>query len=237
MYARSNHRPVQYADFLHSPEIRKRYWARNFVGWERFSATQPNATHHALAQLEQENRIKGIITQNVDCLHSKAGSKNVVELHGNGYTVICLKCDYRVSRDEFQDTLKEANDDYEEITAASIRPDGDVDIKPEYIWGFKVPSCPSCGGPLKPDIVFFGGSIPSNVISKTEEMVSTSDGLLVLGSTLLVFSGFRLCLLANELELPLAIVNIGPTRGDHIANLKINAKCGEVVPPLLHIQE
>lgn len=233
LYARSNSRPVQHIDFLRSPAVRKRYWARNFIGWPRFSQIQPNATHHALARFESEGRIQGIVTQNVDRLHTKAGSKNVIEIHGSGYTVKCLLCDYRVPRHDFQETLKSMNTHMSDTTQM-MRPDGDVDIPQEEIDGFRIPNCPDCGGNLKPEIVFFGDNVPRDRIEKIREMVSNSDGLLVLGSSLLVFSGYRLVLQTNELELPVVIVNIGPTRGDHLATIKMSAKCGDVIPKLFN---
>uniref|UniRef100_A0A8W7PQ41 Deacetylase sirtuin-type domain-containing protein n=2 Tax=gambiae species complex TaxID=44542 RepID=A0A8W7PQ41_ANOCL len=175
LYARSNHKPIQHGDFVKSEATRKRYWARNYVGWPRFSSIAPNVTHYTLARLEREGRISGIVTQNVDRLHGKAGSKQVIELHGSGF---------------------------------------------------------DCGGNLKPEIVFFGDNVPMPRIEKVVRMIIESDGVLVLGSSLTVFSGYRIILQAKELGLPVAIVNIGATRGDPKADLKISARCGEVMANL-----
>ncbi|KAH8270708.1 hypothetical protein KR044_010034 [Drosophila immigrans] len=231
LYARTNHKPIQHCDFVKSRHVRQRYWARNFVGWPNFSATQPNATHHALARFEREARIQTLVTQNVDRLHTKAGSKLVTELHGSGYVVKCLKCDYRIERHEFQNILTSLNPAFQDAPDM-IRPDGDVEIPTEYIDNFVIPNCASCGGDLKPEIVFFGDSVPRQRLDDIAAMVYNSDGLLVLGSSLLVFSGYRIVLQTKDLKLPVAIVNIGETRADHLADIKISAKCGDVIPKL-----
>ncbi|XP_016998563.1 NAD-dependent protein deacylase Sirt4 [Drosophila takahashii] len=231
LYARSNHKPVQHMEFVKSSAVRKRYWARNFVGWPKFSATQPNATHHALARFEREERVQAVVTQNVDRLHSKAGSRNVVEVHGSGYVVKCLSCEYRIDRHEFQSILASLNPAFKDAPDM-IRPDGDVEIPLEYIENFQIPECTQCGGDLKPEIVFFGDSVPRSRLDEIAGMVYNSDGLLVLGSSLLVFSGYRVVLQTKDLKLPVAIVNIGDTRADHLADIKISAKCGDVIPKL-----
>lgn len=231
LYARTNHKPIQHSEFLKSDAVRKRYWARNFVGWPNFSATQPNATHYALARFERELRIQAVVTQNVDRLHSKAGTKNIVELHGSGYVVKCLDCDYRIERHEFQNILTSMNPAFSDAPDM-IRPDGDVEIPAEYIENFQIPTCPQCDGNLKPEIVFFGDCVPRERLDAIAKMIYTSDGLLVLGSSLLVFSGYRIVLQTKDLKLPVAIVNIGETRADHLADIKISAKCGDVLPKL-----
>ncbi|XP_030379092.1 NAD-dependent protein deacylase Sirt4 [Scaptodrosophila lebanonensis] len=236
LYARTNHKPIQHIEFLNSANVRKRYWARNFVGWPNFSATQPNGTHHALARFEREMRVQSVVTQNVDRLHTKAGSKNVVELHGSGYVVKCLSCDYRIDRHEFQNILSSLNPAFKDAPAM-IRPDGDVDIPQEYIDNFQIPPCPQCSNNLKPEIVFFGDSVPKERVDLIAKMVYDSDGLLVLGSSLLVFSGYRIVLQTKDLKLPVAIVNIGETRADHLADIKISAKCGDVIPKLFDFRK
>lgn len=233
LYARSNHKPIQHGDFVKSEAVRKRYWARNYVGWPRFSAIEPNVTHYTLARLEREQRISGIVTQNVDKLHTKAGSKSVVELHGSGYTVMCIAkgCDYTIPRHEFQRILDQLNPHMED-KSTMMRPDGDVELPQEYVDNFKIPECPQCGGALKPEIVFFGDNVPMPRIERVVRMIIESDGVLVLGSSLTVFSGYRIVLQAKELGLPVAIVNIGATRGDPKADLKISARCGELMQNL-----
>lgn len=235
LYQRSNHKPVQYQDFLKSKDLRKRYWARNFLGWPRFSSIEPNATHKMLAKMERELRLSHIITQNVDNLHRKAGSKEVTELHGNGFTIICLSCDYSIPRHDFQLILSQLNPHLRDktIDSQSFRPDGDVEISQDDIDKFYLPDCPKCkNGILKPNIVFFGDNVPRTRIEKVVRCIIESDGILALGSSLTVFSGYRIVLQAKELGLPIAIINIGETRADKVADLKINAKCSDIMSQL-----
>lgn len=201
------------------------------MGWTRWSSIEPNNTHRALVRFEREGRIQGIVTQNVDHLHTKAGSKNVIELHGCGHTVMCLSCDYKISRHDFQNILNSLNSNLTDHTDM-IRPDGDVEIPQEAVDNFVIPPCPNCGGNLKPDIVFFGDNVPMDRIVQITRMIIESDGLLVLGSSLFVFSGYRMVLQTRDCGLPIAIVNIGPTRGDDSALIKISAKCGDIIPKL-----
>lgn len=255
LYARSNARPVQHLEFIQSPKVRHRYWARNFVAWPHFSNIQPNATHKSLARLEHKGQITSLVTQNVDRLHTKAGSKNVLELHGCGYKVICLgsHCDYSIDRHELQLIFNSMNQIFLEQVDME-RPDGDVDIpqvrvtlfkcqianyslifyvfQQEYIDSFKVPDCPKCGGMLKPEIVFFGDNVPKHRAEKLANWVCNSDALMILGSSLLVYSGYRILLHYHDLGTPIAIVNIGKVRGEERAQLKISAKCGDIIPKL-----
>lgn len=192
--------------------------------------------------MEKELRLLHIVTQNVDNLHTKAGSNEVTELHGNGYNVICIgtngkdRCDYSIDRHDFQQILQSFNAELIEranqVRSQSFRPDGDVEISSEDIQKFYLPACPQCGGALKPNIVFFGDNIPMNRIEKVVRLIIDSHGVLVLGSSLQVFSGFRIVLQAKELGLKTAIINIGETRADKIIDLKINAKCSEILKHL-----
>lgn len=222
---------MQHLEFISSPKVRQRYWARNFVAWPTFSNFQPNATHLALARMQRESRIGNVVTQNVDRLHTKAGTRDVLELHGSGYKVICLgsQCNYSIDRHDLQlifNTLNASMVNRSEL----MRPDGDIDIPQEYIDSFRIPECPQCGGNLKPEIVFFGDSIPKQRAEKLAALVCSSDGVLILGSTLLVYSGYRVLLSCHEMGLPIAIVNIGKVRGEEKASLKISAKCGDIIP-------
>ncbi|CAH2051917.1 unnamed protein product, partial [Iphiclides podalirius] len=174
LYARSNHKPVQYQEFIKYAKVRQRYWARNFVGWPRFSTVLPNATHYAIRELEKAKKVTAIVTQNVDRLHHKAGSNNIIELHGSGYIVKCLHCPYEVERSELQDKIMKENQDMKS-TITMIRPDGDVELSRDQIEKFKVPLCPECEGPLKPDIVFFGDNVPKHrveIIRKENNITS-----------------------------------------------------------------
>ncbi|XP_047032646.1 NAD-dependent protein deacylase Sirt4-like [Helicoverpa zea] len=231
LYARSNHKPIQYQEFVKYPKVRQRYWARNFVGWPRFSAVQPNNTHLAIRELEKMGKITSIVTQNVDRLHHKAGSENVIELHGTGYIVKCLKCPYEISREELQVELMK-NNQYMESSFTMIRPDGDVDLPREQVDKFRSPLCPTCEGPLKPDIVFFGDNVPKERVDKVRSEVSSSDAVFVLGSSLTVYSSYRIILQAKEEHKKVAVLNIGPTRADDIVDIKVSTKCGDILPEL-----
>jgi len=223
--------PIQHRQFVDSPSWRRRYWARSVVGWERFREALPNATHHALARLEGAGLVTGVVTQNVDRLHQAAGSRRVVELHGALAEVHCLDCGSFESRDALQLRLRARNpwllDGGEEL-----RPDGDVDLAPESVERFEVAACSACDGVLMPNVVFFGGTVPRSTVDEAMAHVEGAGALLVLGSSLAVFSGWRFVRRAAELNKPIAIVNLGPTRGDPQATLKLELPVGTVVPAL-----
>lgn len=229
LYATSNRRPVLYKDFCTSEFVRRRYWARNYIGWPRFSTFQPNKIHKVLKNLEDISKVSYIITQNVDNLHTKAGSKNVIELHGTAFRVMCLNCDHKIQRSYFQTILKELNP-LLNANSEMIRPDGDVDLSQEETEGFNVPPCQNCGGILKPDIVFFGDNVPRQVVEKVRNIVEQSSSLLILGSSLSTFSGYRIVLQALDAKKPIALVNIGETRADNDIHIKIKGRCGYVLP-------
>lgn len=228
-HRRVNFKPIQHQEFISSEAVRKRYWLKNFIGWPTFSLKKPNATHFSLTALEEAQKLICIVTQNVDNLHYKAGSKNVIELHGSGYRVKCLTCDTKIDRHDFQEQLKILNP-YHSVETFTMNPDGDVDIDENVVNDFIVPECQKCSGILQPDIVFFGGNVPRGKVERVNDFVQECDSVLVLGSTLTVFSSYRIILKAVECFKPIAIVNIGKTRGDSQASLKINARCGEILP-------
>ncbi|MDJ0940654.1 MAG: NAD-dependent protein deacetylase [Woeseiaceae bacterium] len=221
-------KPVQYADFVGSAAWRRRYWARSFVGWQRFSAAAPNNAHTALVALEERGHVDTLVTQNVDGLHSAAGSKKTIDLHGRLDAVRCLECETSVARRDWQGRLAETNPEWHgKVT--SIKPDGDAELDPRDYDGFEVPACERCGGIMKPDVVFFGESVPGERVADAKDSVARSGGLLVVGSSLMVFSGLRFVRLAVELRKPVAIVNQGRTRGDDLATLKLGGDCGDVL--------
>lgn len=228
IYARSNRRPVLYKDFCNSEDIRRRYWARNYVGWPRFSSIKPNNTHAILKKLEDANKIRCIVTQNVDNLHSKAGSRKVIELHGTAFRVMCLNCDERICRYYLQDVFDRMNPNMI-ATCEMIRPDGDVELSQEQVEGFQVPPCENCGGVLKPDIIFFGDNVPKQTVESVKYNVEHSDSLLILGTTLTTFSAYRIALQASSIGKPIAMLNIGKTRGDDLMSIKVEGKCGDVL--------
>ncbi|KAK6184272.1 hypothetical protein SNE40_006773 [Patella caerulea] len=228
LYARSNNRPVQYTDFLNKAEIRQRYWARNFVGWPRFSLFSPNVSHHVFSEWERVGKVSWLVTQNVDALHFKAGSKRLTELHGSAHRVECLSCENKISRIEMQKLIISQNPEWR-ASSIEMAPDGDVTLTWEQVKGFTVPPCQKCGGIVKPEIVFFGANVKKNIVNFVYERVAESDAILVAGSSLEVYSGFRFVNRAYDQKKPVAIVSIGKTRADKLANVKINAKCGDVL--------
>lgn len=221
-------RPVQYAEFMAHPEVRRRYWARSFHGWQRMAGAAPNAAHAAIARLEDAGRITGIVTQNVDDLHRRAGSRNIVDLHGILSYVRCLGCNGLVPRTEFQAVLEQCNPDWRAAVTA-IAPDGDSLLATDDFGGFNVPACVHCNGILKPDVVFFGESVPASRVAQAAEIVIGADALLVVGSSLMVFSGFRFARMAHAAGLPIAIVNRGVTRADTMAAFRLSGDCATVL--------
>lgn len=213
-------RPIQHQEFLEDPAARQRYWGRSMVGWPGIRDAACNDNHASLGLLEQAGHALLTITQNVDRLHQRAGSTKVVDLHGRLDRVSCLDCGARYHRDEVQRQLERLNPHHKTLFGA-VRPDGDADLSPEQVKGICVWDCADCGGLLKPDVVFFGGSIPKARVERCTKAIASADGLLVLGSSLQVFSGFRFCRLAVEHRKPLVILNEGVTRADTIADLKV----------------
>ena len=216
--------PIQHNDFLNSPLSRQRYWARSMVGWPRMALAYPNKGHLALEELERVGLIEQLITQNVDCLHQRAGQRALIDMHGSLDRVRCLDCAQLLARAQVQDWLKAANPGIEGHLA-QMRPDGDADLADELIASVQVPNCPQCGGILKPDVVFFGGTIPASVSKAVADAVQTCDAVLVVGSSLTVFSGFRICRDAHRLGKPIAALNQGLMRADDLLTLKIEEDC------------
>ena len=221
--------PVRFATFTSSPEARARYWARSLAGWERFRLARPNAAHAALAALEAAGIVEGPITQNVDRLHHHAGSRDVIELHGALAEVRCLECGAREDRDALQARMRAENPGLD-ARILELAPDGDAEI--EVAASFRAPSCRVCGGVLKPDVVFFGENVPRERVEAAYARVDEADALLVVGSSLAVFSGYRFVRRAYDRGKPVAIVNLGESRGDPYAALRIDARAGEVLPAL-----
>jgi NAD-dependent SIR2 family protein deacetylase len=224
--------PMQYNEFLGSADAQRRYWARSYLGWRRIGRAEPNPGHRALADLEAVG-LTGVITQNVDGLHSAAGSSRVINLHGDIASVVCLECGDRSERSELQRRLQAANPKLSErhtLEHAELRPDGDAVVQD---WRqFRLVGCVHCGGPLKPDVVFFGETVPRDRVDRCFGLVEEAGSLLVLGSSLTVMSGYRFVLRAAKLGIPVGIVNVGPTRGDAKADVRLDAPLGHVLPAL-----
>jgi NAD-dependent SIR2 family protein deacetylase len=227
--------PVTYAAFVSSEATRRRYWARSMFGWERVSAAAPGPAHRALASLERTGHVRAVVTQNVDTLHQRAGSRRVVDLHGRLDHVECLGCGAFVARADVQDLLTAWNAGWRAalaadpaVPAAAPRPDGDVELERDFR-DFRIPDCPACGGILKPAVVFFGENVPRGRVESALEALRAADALLVVGSSLAVYSGYRFCLAARDRGQPIAAVNLGRTRADDLFALKAVADCGDAL--------
>ncbi|MEU7924332.1 NAD-dependent protein deacetylase [Micromonospora sp. NPDC049107] len=226
------HTPMTFQAFTRDAVARRRYWARSHLGWRLIARATPNAGHRAVARLQDAGLVDAVITQNVDGLHGAAGSGRVVELHGRLDEVTCLDCGNLTSREEVDRRLREANPDFVARVAA-VNPDGDVDLPDEQVAGFRPVDCGICGtGMLKPDVVFFGETVPPQRVARCFALVEQARAVVVLGSSLTVMSGRRFVIRAAKQGIPVAIVNQGPTRGDGYATVRVDAPLGEVLPVL-----
>lgn len=223
--------PVMIQAFRTQDATYRRYWARAYAGWARFSAAEPGAAHHALAAWERTGSLARLVTQNVDGLHQRAGSRAVIDLHGRLDVVVCLGCGHRTSRTAVQDAMASANANWTATAVAA--PDGDADIDAAVVEQFDAPHCGHCGGLLKPDVVFFGENVPAERYETAREALAGADALLVAGSSLMVYSGFRFVRQAHEAGLPIAIVNRGLTRGDEFADLKVEGDVGPLLTQVI----
>ncbi len=220
--------PVTYQAFVGDLATRQRYWARSLVGWRRFGSALPNAAHHALARLESQGKLALLLTQNVDGLHQAAGSRHVVDLHGRLDQVRCLACEHRLARAQFQTGLLTGNPAWATLHAADA-PDGDADLEDQDFSNFVIPPCPRCGGMLKPDVVFFGENVPRDRVEAANQALEAADAVLVVGSSLMVFSGYRFINAASKAGKPIAAVNLGHTRADALLTLKVEQPCAEAL--------
>lgn len=226
LYATTSHRPTNYTNFLKSAKVRQRYWARNTTGWPYFSSFHPNISHKFLATLEHKGILNWLVTQNVDNLHHKAGSRRLTELHGTVFSVICLSCKDMLPRNELQERIYLENPHW--ITKSEGQaPDADVFVPEKSILSFNTPHCERCGGVLKPDVVFFGDTVPKQRVEEINSRLKESDACLVVGSSLETYSSYRHIRQARELGMPILILNIGRTRADQLADVKIVGRSGE----------
>ena len=223
--------PVMFRDFVDNSAVRRRYWARSMRGWPSFETARPAAAHRALAALEAEGRLSAVVTQNVDDLHRRAGSRSIVDLHGRLSRVRCLDCGRRSARALLQRELLRLNEDFQGRTAR-LAPDGDADLENTDYAAFNIPPCPRCGGMLKPDVTFYGETIPAERTRQAEAAVTQADAVLVIGSSLMVFSAYRLVRNAARAGIPVFALNLGRTRADELLAGKIAAPAGDTVPAL-----
>jgi len=225
-------KPMQYRDFVDHPESRQRYWSRSFIGWRRFQRAQPNPAHRALARLEQLGRLARTVTQNVDGLHQRAGSRHLTELHGSLASVVCLDCGLVIPRENMQRRLLDANPGLAALSAPDA-PDGDALLQDFDDREVRVPGCESCGGILKPEVVFFGEAVPATRVQECHTALQQADAMLIVGSSLMVYSGFRFAREAARLGLPIAAINRGKTRADELLSLKQETDCGAALVAVL----
>lgn len=223
--------PVTYQAFMGEDSTRRRYWARSLIGWPTMAGARPGAAHRALAQLETDGRVGLLLTQNVDGLHEAAGSKDAIDLHGRIDTVRCMACEHRTTRAALQLALRERNPRWAALEARAA-PDGDADLEGHDFSTFDVPACTRCGGLLKPDVVFFGESVPKERVTAAFAALEQADAVLVAGSSLMVYSGFRFVQAAAAAGKPVAAVNLGRTRADELLTLKIEQPVGEALSAL-----
>jgi len=219
--------PVMIQPFREKPEVYRRYWARAYAGWPRFTAAAPSAAHRALAAWEDAGTLARLVTQNVDRLHQRAGSRAVIDLHGRLDEVVCLGCGARSGREAVQSLMSAANAGWR--AAAAAAPDGDADIDASAVAAFHAPRCDRCGGLLKPDVVFFGENVPHERVRDARDALAAADALLVAGSSLMVYSGYRFVREAHDFGLPIAIVNRGRPRGDEFAHMKAEGDVGALL--------
>ncbi|KEF31419.1 NAD-dependent protein deacetylase of SIR2 family [Marinobacter nitratireducens] len=223
--------PVQHQAFMGSFEIRQRYWGRSLIGWPVMQKAAPNPSHHYISELEQAGHSRLVVTQNVDRLHQRAGTQAVLDLHGRADEVLCMDCGYRCSRDEVHERCADLNPGFLSYQAG-VAPDGDADLDVDFS-DFRLADCPTCKGILKPDVVFFGDFVPKSRVQTALDALKASDGLLVIGSSLMVYSGFRFCRYGKEWEKPMATLNLGRTRAEDLVDLKLNARIGETLQATL----
>ena len=219
--------PVTHQDFVRSDAVRRRYWARSMAGWPLMANAAPNAAHRALTRLQQGGHVMRLVTQNVDGLHQRAGSADVLELHGNIHAVLCMDCGETLPRTTVQAELVMANPRFADSTALAA-PDGDADVERDFD-DFAVPACTRCGGTLKPDVVFFGANVPRPLAASAMDALEDADAVLAIGSTLMAYSGYRFCEHAHASGKPIAAINLGRTRADELLTLKVEDDCANAL--------
>lgn len=223
--------PIQHGDFLAEESTRKRYWARSFRGWPTVNRAKPNSAHQALADLEDKGYVSTLVTQNIDRLHQRAGHRDVIDLHGRLDEVLCMDCATTTSRAEIQERLERLNPNFEELQQQALvpAPDGDAEVSQESISQVVVPDCPNCAGVLKPNVVFYGGSVNKEKVNNLYDRLQQASAVLVVGSSLMVYSSYRFCKFADDRKIPIVCVNKGLTRADAMYQFKVNAECGQTL--------
>lgn len=226
--------PVQHKEYMESYYARQRYWARSLIGWPLMRDATPGPAHHALAALEKMGYIRLLITQNVDRLHQQSGSEQVVDLHGRSDIVRCMQCQSEYDRRMIHQLAEEENPQFQ-LREAMPRPDGDAQLETEEFLSFRVPACEQCSGILKPDVVYFGDNVPKEKVFSALDTLQQADALLTVGTSLMVYSGFRFCKKAAEWQKPICALNRGVTRADDLLSLKLDAPVGETLSEVVRL--
>ena len=228
-WKRSN--PIQHQDFMSRKLARQRYWLRSFSGWPAVASAVPTPSHNVIAELERCKIVQMVVTQNVDRLHQQAGSQNVIDLHGRLDEVVCMSCQKITARNTLQSKLELLNPSVSQ--QGNIAPDGDADVPEKLVPGFVVPPCEDCGGILKPNVVFFGDSVNKSIVQRVYDGIDDSDGMLIVGTSLKVFSGYRFCRYATQQQKPIASINPGLSRGEDLIQVIVRRESDDVLPPIL----
>lgn len=228
--------PVQHRDFMTRHATRQRFWARSLIGWPLMANARPNAVHRSLQVLEKKGYCQQLVTQNVDRLHQQAGQQQVIDLHGRSDQVICMDCNRLHDRNQIHQQMADENPAFTQYTATAA-PDGDADLEGIDFSGFKVTCCPDCGGLLKPNVVFFGDNVPKERVFSALDNLQQSDALLVVGTSLMVYSGFRFCKQAMQRNIPIAAITRGKTRADELLSLKLDGDISEFLKPCANTLE
>ncbi|GGK64269.1 NAD-dependent protein deacetylase [Amphritea balenae] len=226
--------PVQHRDFMTSLLARQRFWARSLIGWPLMAKARPNAVHNSLQQLEQKGYCQQLVTQNVDRLHQQAGQQQVIDLHGRSDQVRCMECDQHYDRNHIHQQMADLNPAFAGLTAAAA-PDGDADLEGVDFNRFQVTDCELCGGILKPNVVFFGDNVPKQRVFDAIDQLQQADGILVIGSSLMVYSGFRFCKQAQQMGKPIVTLTRGKTRADDISSLKLDGEISDILLPTVEL--
>ena len=228
-WKRSN--PIQHQDFMSRKLARQRYWLRSFSGWPAVASAVPTLSHNVIAELERCKIVQMVVTQNVDRLHQQAGSQNVIDLHGRLDEVVCMSCQKITTRNTLQSKLELLNPSFSQ--QGNVAPDGDADVPEKLVPGFVVPTCEDCGGILKPNVVFFGDSVNKSIVQRVYDGIDDSDGMLIIGTSLKVFSGYRFCRYATQQRKPIASINPGLSRGEDLIQVIVRRESDDVLPPIL----
>lgn len=226
--------PIQHADFIRDPATRRRYWARSFRGWPNVREALPNGAHRALVNLEDKGYVSTLVTQNIDRLHQKAGHRKVIDLHGRLDEVLCMDCGSVLSREDIQEQLQGLNPHFDDLEQqlVALAPDGDADVRQELVDQVTVPECGRCSGILKPNVVFYGSSVNKETVNYLYDCLAQASAVLVVGSSLMVYSSYRFCKYANENNIPIVCINKGLTRADALYTLKLDEECDAALSDL-----